>query len=425
MRVEDFIMTNGRISVGKTVSWIMVVVFCLIVVVNAASLVERNTSGIYQVNQGWWDGDITTRFEPGFYYQGLALIDDFKAAASYKFSDKPDAENVSAPPFIVRFNDGGRAKVYGGARFVLPRSNEDMKHIKLIFNNQQRLEQELYSQVVKEAVVMTAALMSSEESYSSLRTQFSTWAGDQVKNGIYIVEKKTREVFSEDDQDKMVIQEYVDIKTYKNDHGQEIPVRKEVVLAKFGIDLQQFIIEDIVYLDGLDKLIDKKRGFLTKIIEVKSAGEKAVQEKKTAISDGEKMIAEAKYVKLQEKEKIVLDLQKKKEQAIIAANRDLSVAMENKQTALNKKQQWIAKGKGKAEKRRLALLADGALSMKKNYYIHAWEAYQTAFSSAQLVPGVITSKLAQNSNELPGGVNVLFQIEQQLRKELGLDLVFD
>jgi hypothetical protein len=439
MKIEDFIMTDGKVSPSKTISWIIFFVFVLVVVVNSARLFERNTSGIYQVKQSYWSGNLATRFEPGLYWQGLALLTNFRAASSYKFSDKEGAKNVSAPPIIVRFNDGGRAKVYGDVRFVLPRNDQDMARIKLIFDDRETLEKELYSQIVKEAIVMTAALMSSEESYSSLRTQFSNWARDQVLNGIYIVEKKVRMIPSDDREEKgktdnkkkstkkgpkMVPQEYVALKTEIVD-GQEVPVRKEKVISYYGIGLQQFVIEDIIYLDGLDELIGKKRKFLTKIIDVKSKAEKAVQERKTEISKGKKLVADARYLKLKERGKIILDLEKQKEQMIIEAKRDLAVAKENKSAALNNKQKLIAEGKGEAEKRRLALLADDALGMKREYYIQAWEAYKKAFMQAQLVPQVTTVQQYQGSVKgLPPGVDVLFTIEKQLQKELGLDLTF-
>jgi len=420
MRIEDFIMTDGRVSPGKAFSWGIVIIFFFIVLVNMGRLFERNSSGIYQVRQSYWGGNLSTRFEPGFYFQGLADLTDFKAASSYKFSDKPDAENVSGPPIVVRFNDGGRAKVYGDARFVLPRNDDDMARIKLIFDNQEGLMKELYSQIVKEAVVMTAALMSSEESYSSLRSQFSDWAGDQVMNGIYIVEKKIRKVPSDENPEKLVPEEYVDIK--RDSLG--VPVRKETVLKNYNIALQQFIIEDIVYLDGLDSLIGKKREFLTEVIKVKARAEKALQERKTAESNGKKKVAEARYNKLREKEKVVLDYMKKKEQMLIEAKKNLTVAKENKQAAYNRKLQLIAQGKGEAEARRLALLADGALGMKEKYYREAWAAYKNAFSTAKLVPSVTTIESYRSSSSLPPGVEALFQIDKMLRQELGLKLTF-
>lgn len=425
MGIESLIMSRGRFSPGKAFTWVVFFIFVVVVIANLSRLIERNSSGIYQVNQSYWDGEITTRFEPGVYAQKLAEITPYKAATSYHFTDKKDAKNVTADPIIVRFNDGGRAKVHGDVRFVLPRNNEDMKRIKLIFDDDKTLTQELYSQIVKEAMVMTAALMSSEESYHSLRPQFSEWGRDQVLNGIYIVEKEP-EVIENGNDGEAVIRDIAKIKMIKDENGVLIPARKEKVLSKYGIGLQQFVIEDIEYLDGLDEMIGKKNEYLNKIIEVKSRGQMAEQQNNTAEADGKKRVEEARYKMLREKEKIVSDLEKQKEVQVIEAKRELDVAIQDEHAALNNKEKLKAEGQGQAEKRALALKADGALGMKKDYYVQAWKFYFDALKEAQLVPSVASAGYYNNNGSgMPQGVALLYEIENMLRSELGLDLTFD
>ena len=73
-RIENLIMTSGRLSAKKVISWLVAIVLALVVSVNAMDLAERNSSGIYQMNQSYWGGKMNTRFEPGFYFQLMSLF---------------------------------------------------------------------------------------------------------------------------------------------------------------------------------------------------------------------------------------------------------------------------------------------------------------------------------------------------------------
>ena len=46
---------------------------------------------------------------------------------------------------------------------------------------------------IAEALILTASLMSAEESYSGRRAEFAQLAWDQVLNGVYITESEKRE----------------------------------------------------------------------------------------------------------------------------------------------------------------------------------------------------------------------------------------
>ena len=51
----------------------------------------------------------------------------------------------------------------------------------------------LVKPAIGEALILTASLMSAEESYSGRRAEFSQLAWDQVLNGVYITESEERE----------------------------------------------------------------------------------------------------------------------------------------------------------------------------------------------------------------------------------------
>ncbi|MFC1622368.1 hypothetical protein ACFL1Y_00010 [Patescibacteria group bacterium] len=408
---------NTRWTFGKVATMLLLFVFVIIILANIGNIAQRNSSGIYMVQQSYLTGAISVKTTPGFFFKKFALTTPYKAASSYKYSDKDaDKKTATGPPIQARFNDGGKAKVYGDVRFVLPQNSIDMKHIHEIFGGQKELMKECFSQITKEAVVMTAALMSSEESYATKRAIFADMVRDQIANGIYLIEGKYQLVSGTTDQREWVI----DIKTDDDNNY----VRKETVVSTFGIRVAQCVINDIVYLDGLDEMIGKKRDFLTNIIAAKSAAEKAEQEMETAEATGKKNVEISRYAALESAEKIVSRVTNEMKMFLIAANKELSVARDGYYAALDEKQSWILKGQGEAEKRRLEMLADGAIKTKQIYYGNAVKAYSVALSKRRLVPKITTQQANTSKDGLPPGIAILNQIENQLQRELGVDLTF-
>ena len=416
-----FFNDQGDFSIGKAATWALVLFVAIFLITNAFELVERNGSGTYQVRQSYWDGELTTRFSPGIYGQWLGIITTYKASASYKYTDKPDEENVTASPIIVRFNDGGRAKVYGDVRFTLPANDDDMANIQKVFGSHEALMKELYSQIVKESVVMTAALMSSEESYASKRSQFSDWVGDQIRKGIYITAGERRVTKAAKKGDPDIVEYVVNI---KRDPETQEPIRKETVVSNFGIGVAQCIISDIIYLDKLDEMIGAKRDYLTKVIAAKSSAERARQEMKTAAATGKQKVEVARYTALENKEQITSRVKNVKEKALIAANRDFAVSKEHYEEAKNLKAQYIFEGQGQAKARALALAADGAIQMKKQYHLEVWQAYRDALKKASLVPDVAGAEYAASTDGTLPGLAALNAIDRQLQSELGINLTF-
>ncbi|PLX24613.1 hypothetical protein C0580_04930 [Candidatus Parcubacteria bacterium] len=200
------------------------------------------------------------------------------------------------------------------------------------------------------------------------------------------------------------------------------PLRKETVVSNFNIRVAQCVINDIEYLEGLDGLIGQKREFLTSIIAANSAAEKAEQDMLTAEATGKKDVEVARYDAKQKAEKKIAEVKNQKKQALINAEKNLAVAEDNYYAALDQRETWILKGKGEAEKRRLAMEADGAIVTKQEYYKKAWEAYRDALVKQRLVPDVTTS---YDAGSMPAGIVVLNAIDHQLQQELGIDLTFE
>ena len=95
----------------------------------------------------------------------------------------------------------------------------------------------------------------------------------------------------------------------------------------------------------------------------------------------------AKYQKEQEKVKAVVDAEKVKAVAELQAEQRLAVAKLDKKAAAETKQKNILLGQGEAERKKLVLLADGALKQKLSAYVEAQKLWADAFSKRN-VPSV-------------------------------------
>ncbi len=113
------------------------------------------------------------------------------------FFTKDDEGGATADDSIeVRFNDGSLCDVSGTMRIILPSS--ERQAIDLVrtygYMDYTDLEQKLVLPVVRNALRITANLMSARESYSEKRADFVFWTWDQIQNGLYETEEETRKV---------------------------------------------------------------------------------------------------------------------------------------------------------------------------------------------------------------------------------------
>ncbi len=372
---------------------IFLVVVALLALSSASWLFEYNTVGHYVVIQHPVTGGLTLHTTPGLKWQGFGSVAMYNIEDILYFSKHPDesgrwAGDQSIP---VRFNDGATASITVNIRFRIPSSQEKFMEMHSRFRDYEALKKDGMEQLVTETVILTASLMSAEESYTTKRAMFSELAWDQLDNGIYL----TEEVITE------TIDEITGEKTYRkvvrvkiNSDGR--PLRKQNFVDDFEIKVSQFVCKDIDYEEKVDEQIQKKREALMQTVAAKAQADKAIQDRLTAEEEGKKNVAVAKYegevikqraVVQAEQEKSVAETEANKklaveklakEQALVAANRQLEVAKLEAQAAEQKKTALIALGSGEAEAARLRLEADGALKLK----LDVWQAVMNRFAEA-------------------------------------------
>ncbi|MCP3995282.1 MAG: hypothetical protein GY722_09485, partial [bacterium] len=139
---------------------------------------ETVEKGTYQVKQAAVTATMSAKMTPGLWFQNFGDITQWDKAETFYFTaDK--VEGASHDQSIeVRFNDGSLCHISGTMRIILP-TNEEAAIALMTenrYNNYRELEKKLVLPVVRNALRLTANLMSARESYSEKRTDFIFWA---------------------------------------------------------------------------------------------------------------------------------------------------------------------------------------------------------------------------------------------------------
>jgi hypothetical protein len=360
---------------------------------------ETNNAGFLSVRQAAGSGTLTAYSEPGMFLQGFGEVTKYKQSDTLHFEDG-DLGSVD-----VRFTDGAKAKVAVNVRFDLPGDPKKILDIHQKFRSYNALVTETIRQVVSESVLLTAALMSAEESYTTKRAEFSQIADDQVRNGVYITEAETIE--TTDTKTKEISRRQI-VSIQKDAKGQ--PERKHAVLDQYGIRVTQFVIKDIDYDDKVDTMIQAKQEAMQQTVSAKANAERAVQDRITAEEVGRKNVAVAKY-----------EQEVEKQRAVTTAEKELDVARLRRQAAELEKQALIAKGEGEGEYKRRIMAADGALEKKLATYerVNALWAEALAKTNATLVPTVSTGGSGPGGNALN---NMMELLSIKASRDLALDI---
>ena len=237
----------------KTAAAVLAVV-AIAVVFLAGSLVEQLPSGEYLIVQSPIKGTMTVHLTPGLKWQGFGTVWHYSIEDIMYFSKHPDEGGIVDQSVLVRFNDGATANITANARFRLPANEDDLLKIHQRFRSYQGLKQDGMRQLMSESIILTAALMSAEESYTTKRSRFPEMAWDQVKLGLYLTDEDstiaTDELTGERSRRSVV--------RIKRDENGE-PIRKINWVNELKIVVPSFVCQDIDYEITVDEQITKKR----------------------------------------------------------------------------------------------------------------------------------------------------------------------
>lgn len=117
------IKTRGKarkhFSKAATGGMIFIGIIALIIMLFGSSLIEINQADTVKVLQSL-GGDMSVHKDPGLFYQGFGKVTTWKKSDIVWFSYHNDEGESRDQSIIVRFTDGGQAKVSGSARYIIP-----------------------------------------------------------------------------------------------------------------------------------------------------------------------------------------------------------------------------------------------------------------------------------------------------------------
>ena len=244
--------------------------------------------------------------------------------------------------------------------------------------------------MVRNALRLTANLMSARESYSEQRADFVFWTWDQVQNGIYETQEETRKVV-----DLVSGQEVT--KTFKviKEDARGNLVYQRNALEGLGLTLANFEVKLFDYTEKVRAQIGAQQTALMAVATARAKAQQAEQEAMMAEAEGKANVARDKYEEEQKKVRAIVQAQERlevaeldKASAMVQARQRMEVAALDRQAAEATKQQEILLGQGEAERKHLVLQADGALKQKLEAYVQAQQLWANAYAQRQ-VPSLV------------------------------------
>ncbi len=405
--------TTKRIIKYTVITITLIVAFSL-----TSKIFETVNKGTYQIKQAAVSGSMSAKLTPGLWLQLFGDIQTWPKAETFYFTADQEEGARYDQSMEVRFNDGSLCNISGTCRIILPVSEQQVLDLVLTagFRSYEDMEQKLIKPVLRNALRLTANLMSARESYSDKRPDFIMWAWDQIQNGLYQTSEETRKV------DDPVSGEQV-TKTFKiiKQDGAGSPFYQKNPLEGLGITLANFEVKVFVYAEKVQQQISTQQEALMAVATARAKAQQAEQEALTKEAEGKANVMKAKYENEEKKVRAVVEAQKEKEVGIIGAERELRVAELQKRAAAETKQKEILLGQGEAERKRLVLLADGALKQKLETYTAVMQQWADAFSKRQ-VPHIIMGGAGAGGNTDSQTVDFNQALSLLIMGQLGLDL---
>jgi len=405
----------------------IVAVIILVAMTSLNNLVETVEKGTYQVKQAAVTGTMSAKMTPGLWMQWFGDIEPFPNQETFFFTSDSSEGGAHDQSVKVRFNDGSGAQISGTLRVIMPTSPTDAIDLvtKRGFKTYMDVEQKLILPTVRNALRMTANLMTARESYSEKRSDFNSHAWNQIENGIYETEEKW-ETKKDPITGKDVTRKVKVPKVDKNGNA----IHQANPLEGTGIRLANFEIKDYVYEGKVKEQIAEQQKAMMAVATARANAEKAKQDALTIEEQGKADVMKAKYEEEQKKIRAVVDAEKVKQVAELNAEKALEVAKFDAKAAEQEKKANILRGQGEAERKKAVLAADGALAQKLETFQSVMGMWAEAYSKRKVPGYMIMSSGGDSKTGGIGGANALDMQNTQfmttlnamLANQLGLDM---
>ena len=284
-------------------------------------------AGYTYVHQNNLTGDLDVFNQPGIHFRMpfLSKITKYDQVITVSYGNTTGEDFYQRLPAIqVRFADTYIGEIPVTFRFKLSQDPDAIIKMHREFRNNSNLIDALLVKNARNVTVITATQYTGEEFFQGGLNQFKAKLGDQLRDGIYMTERRQVEVeqidlapvgVNQNNSNQLQRTQQLVWKTVPVLDPQGNPKRQDNPLRQYGIAVTQVTIGDPKPEEQLDKLLtDKKRLVADRI--------RAIQEQETSKAQAETEQLRKEIQRTRE----VQDAQRNKELAIIAQQKEVEVA---------------------------------------------------------------------------------------------------
>ncbi len=405
---------------------IAAIIFVLVTGMLAFFMVGQNPAGYRTVLQ-YPTGGLRVIFKQGPYLSAFGKTDMYSDFLTFDFQPKDNTCDFDQGDGIrVRYQDGGEGVVCGMARVNLPNDEAQMIAFHREYRSEEGARQKLLNQEFPKVLNLTAALMTSDESYATKRSEFIRMGRHQAVDGVYKTYLKIRmiPVGAPDANGEQEMQDR-EVPAILTNATTKQPLHEVAPFKAKGVIVSAFDLKGWDFEPKTLEQITKKRDANMKIITAKANAEKAYWEEQEVIAAGKKNEAQAEYqerlVAARELVKAELKVQKA-EQRKLEAEQDFEAAKFEALAEIERKT-GISKGK------KLLIEADGALTQKLGAWNEAVKDISKGWanrdvSEVVIVMGGDSNGDAGSYNGSPQEVQVMLgmMLADMAKKQLGVDV---
>jgi len=394
-------MLSKKIVLGSILA-----VLVIVIVSFAGMIVEDVGGNDIVIIKAIGTGNLKFVTTPGWTLQMGGEVTHIPKSFQYWFSKKSDQGSKVDQSIQARFNDNGHGAISGSVRIDTPLDELHLRAIYTRYSTFDRLQTELIRTVFENAIYMAGPLMSSTESASSKRTLLRTYIEDQAQNGIYKTQTrdmKTKDAITGAEKTVTIVELIQDANA---EYG--IARQEDSPLKVMGFKVSNLSINEIIYEKAVNDQIAAQQKLIMDVQISMAQAKQAEQKALTVAKEGEAIAAKAKW-----------DQEAIKAKFVTEAEQQRDVAKLQKDAAEYNKQKNILEGQGEAEKKRLIMDADGALTVKLATYEKVMTIAFTEFGKQKWAPEI---QMGSGSPSGGNAVDLINLLTAKTAKDLGIDM---
>ncbi len=319
---------KNLIAWGKLTIPLIGIALIILFISNAWFQTDAGYTYVYQNNIS---GELTVYKEPGIHFRlpAFSRVTPYKQVMTVSFGSD-DITNTPSTRELksigVRFADTYTGQIPATFRFKLSNNDEKIIQMHREFRHLENLVDAMLVKNARNVTVITATQYTGEEFFQGGLNQFKSKLEDQLRDGVYVTERRQVEVeqtdlapvgLDQEESNKLQRTQQLVWKTVPILDNQGQPKRQNNPLDQYGVQVTQVTVGDPTPEIQLNTLLIDKKSLVAERI-------KTIQEQETA-----KAQAKTEQLKKEiERTREVQDAQRKKELAVIGQQQGVEVAQQ-------------------------------------------------------------------------------------------------